>query len=403
MNPTPTAERPWLAGAALIVIGLVLLALAWGRELRAPREGVLAAALLLVTYESLVQGRRGSFEMLLAFFCGASLLAGYRAATSGRLAPALLATLCFGLAFLTKATPALLFAPLPLAVWTIARGRWRSLFGARVLGLSLAALAIGLSWHLYMVAFHPETRRIFVSQFFLPFGVEAGAPATARHLEPWWWYLGELFRKGFLLAFFLPLTALRVWAGRSERWESPWRLLLLAFVLPLVVLTCLPSKQDHYYLPALLPLALAAARGMTWAADEARSVALALLRIPAALCLIASLLGGVLAGGLLDIFGTGPSVACWAAGIAVSSLAVASLAGLAAGRWRLAAAIGFLSAMLVWLAYFAAVRPLVDGFESGKIYSDPSYDAAAWDARFHEYPLLAAVLHVHPPPAPKKR
>lgn len=395
---------PFRLPSAIAGIGLVLLALAWGRELRAPREGVLAAALLLVTYESLVQGRRGSFEMLLAFFSGATLLAGYRAATTGRLCPALLAALGFGLAFLTKATPALLFAPLPLAAWTLARGRWRSLLAPRVWGLSLAALALGLSWHLYMGAFHPETRAIFESQLFLPFGVQAGAPPTAMHLEPWWYYLGELFRKGFLLALFLPLLAVRAWAGRSEGWRSPWSLLLLAIVLPMLVLTCLPSKQDHYYLPALLPLALAAARGMTWAADEAR--ALSLLRVPAALCLVASLLGGLLAAKFLDIVGIAPPFACWAAGGAIIALACASLAGIAGGRWRSAAATGFLSAALVWLAYFTEVRPLVDAFESKKIYAEASYDAAAWDARFREYPLLTDLLHVHPappPPPPKRR
>jgi len=379
--------------SAISAIGILLLLFAWGREMKAPREALVAAALLVLTYGFVGEGRRGEFEMLLAFLCGASLLCGYRAARRGSWGMGLLSAVLFGLAFLTKATPAFLFVGAPLAAWAVAKRRARVFLDLRLWGIVLLGLLLGTSWHLYLLLFHPETLPVLRDQLFLPFGVEPVGGATARHFEPAWWYLEEVPQKHFLLALFLPAAVANEWARRSEGWGSPWRFLLLSAVLPFVVLCFVPGKQAHYLLPILLPVALLAARAMVQMARGPWSRVL--LGVPAFLSLTVILLAGLAAGWVLVVLETVHPVLAVSGSAAASGLALWGLVALGRRRSTQALAAAFLAGCLVWTAYFTQLRPLVDGFASGKIFWERSYDATAWRAKFERHPFLAGILHYH--------
>ncbi|MEK7866958.1 MAG: glycosyltransferase family 39 protein [Planctomycetota bacterium] len=344
--------------SALAAIGVLLLVLAWGRELRAPGEAVFAAAVLAVTYEFLAQGRRGSYEMLLAFLANASLLAGYRACREPGAARVAIASALLALALMAKATPALLFAPLPLAVWAVAQRRPRMLLDRRAWLALLAALVGVVSWYAYIWFSAPEVRWFIQAQFLQPFGIQVGPPATAHHLHPPWWYFGSLGRKGLLLSLVIPLLALREWRERrTEGWSSPWRLLLLAVVVPFAVLSCLPTKQDHYLLPMLPSLALLAARASVWAIHEARGLPLRLLRIPALLVLVLAVAAGTAGGPALGLLGLPVRLSVTLAGAGIAALAALSIFACVRARVPMAALAGYLAVVSGWTLYFAEIHP----------------------------------------------
>ncbi len=344
--------------SVLAAIGLLLVVIAWGRELRAPGEAVIAAALLAITYEFLVQGRRGSYEMLLAFFANASLYAGYRACREPRAARIAIASAFLALALMAKATPALLFAPLPLAAWAISQRRSRLLLDRRAWIALLAALVGVVSWYAYVWFSAPEVRWFLQAQLLQPFGIQVGPPATAHHLHPPWWYFGSLGRKGLLLSLVVPLVALREWRERrTEGWSSPWRLILLSFVVPFVVLSCLPGKQDHYLLPILPALALLAGRAVVWAAREAHSLPRGLLHFPALFVLLLAVAAGTVGGPAMGLLGVPLPPWIWIAGAGVAALGMLSIVAHARGRVALSALAGFLAAVAAWTLYFAEIHP----------------------------------------------
>ncbi len=380
--------------SALSAIGIALIVLSWGRRLGGPSLGLLAVALLVVDYLFLSQGRRGTFEMPLAFFCFACLDASARLAARPTWWRAAAAAGLYALAFLAKGTPALLFAPLPLLAWRIGGGQGRELLRPRVIGAVAAALLLGLSWHLYVCATDAEVRRTILGQFFLPFGVEPYGHVTAAHRQPFWYYAAHWWPKTAPAALLLPLAVVHAWRERLFPASSQWRLLAVAAFAPIVVLSFLPEKQDHYLLPAVAPLALLQARAVLWAAEGAPRAARSLLVVPAWLAGVLIVVGGVGAAWVLTVVVGWRAFDAIATGGGIVLLGVACLMCVRGRDWRRAALAGFAAVLIGWWCYFSQLRPLVDGFASRAIYQHPEFDKAAWRERLREYPFLRSALHV---------
>lgn len=332
--------------SALTAIGIVLLVLAWGRRLGSTSQGLLAAALLLVDYLFLSQGRRGTFEMPLAFFCFGCLYACIRLAERPSWGRAATAVALYALAFLAKGTPALLFVVLPLLVWRIGSGRGREFLRPRVVIVAFAALVLGAGWHLHVCTTDAECRRAILGQLLLPFGAEPYGVVSAPHRQPFWFYAVHIWAKPAPAAFLLPLAALHAWRERLFPAGSHWRLLALAAFLPIIVLSLLPEKQDHYLLPLLAPLALLQARAALWAAGESSRAARALLLVPSYAVGVLLVVGGL--GGVWAL----AVVAGWsiphalAAGLGVALLGGASLSRVRGREWGRAVLAGFAGASI---------------------------------------------------------
>jgi len=239
---------------------LLLAAAVWrvGRELGGDRCADACAFALAACAFYFVRGRVGDAEMLLALlvFLSLAVFEALWRTRDRRLLPALSALV--GLAFLAKATAALLSIFAPVFAWLLWQRSLRLAVRPAVLGWSLLGLAIGLSWYaaiLWRVPAAGEALRAFLVA---PLGKQAGTNAT--HLRGLFYYAlrfpAQLLPAGVLL----PWLAWEAWRNRFWLAEPGVRFWALAFVCQLVGWSLVPSKQIHYLLPAVPVYALVAGR-----------------------------------------------------------------------------------------------------------------------------------------------
>lgn len=382
--------------SVLSALGLLGIVLAWTRLLGMPRgRSLLAMGLFLAMYDVTLHARRGGFEMLMSFFAAATVYACARAAMSDRPRPWGYAALAgFALGFLTKATPMLLVVPAVVAPWLVMAGRGRELRRPRVWVMSAVALLIGLSWHIFAIMFSEEVREHILGAALLPFGVKTAQAVGATHYEPPWFFLVTVWKTTVPVCFLLPLAALFVWRRRGFEPSSPWRLLLLAVVVPFVGFSLLPQKRDDYILPTYPYLVLITAQAVAWGLEELRGRARLLVTVPP-----------VLVGAVMGVFVlVGPIGLGWAAdwplvaaalfGLAMAGALAALVRAMRARRVRTVAAAAFAGIALVWWWYFGVIRYYEDGFGSGHIWAQPGFDTARWKAKFERSPVLNDLLDV---------
>lgn len=375
-------------------IGVLLVMLAWGCVLGSPRQGLLAAAFLAMTYMFILQARRGSFEMMLTFFSSLSLLACYCLARAPSYRMAFVAAVAFGLGFLTKATPILLFVPLPVAVWLIMAHRGKDLLKWQVWAFSLLAILVGISWYIAIFA-RPDLRQTVISEMLLPFGVKVQAvKSTAEHKEPMWFFLVQIWRIAFPISLLIPLVGFHVWKKRFYPADSGWRLLFVAFAVAFVVFSIIPQKQDHYLLPALPVLALLAADAAIWAAEALTAKARLLLTVPLALLGTVGLVLAVILTVGFRMVGDLPLWFSILIGLLQAGLSVGLFVAIRNSTWRRAAVLAFAVFALPMWGYFGTVKPVEDAFGSGEMFSRPGFNRQAWDAKFKRVPLLERLLDV---------
>lgn len=385
--------------SALAGVALLFLSFAWGHELKRREIALLAALLLVVNYSIMSLARRGSMEMLFALFCGASLFFCYRTARRGKLIDGLAAAIFFGLGFLTKATPILLYVPLPMILW---------LFGMRQNGylrrpatylLSLLALAIGLSWYIYLWRYAPDTLATVYSEAALPFGVHVQAHHTAAHHEPFWFFAANIWLKFVPLSLFIPLVAMHAWRLRGYPRDSWQRLMLITFVASFLILSAIPQKQDHYILPDALPLALLTADAIFAVVAPALANAraprdLLFITVPLWICGAAALIAGVASAVCLRLISDSPLWPTVLFGLIVAVISTAAMLEIRRMNLLRSAALLLPAFCAIWWAYFGVLHQIEDEFGSGAIFKSASYDENAWKAKFKKYPFLETLLDV---------
>lgn len=380
--------------SAFTAVGVVFLLLLWGRLLGAREEALIAGALLSVCYLFVQQARFGSYEMLLTLFSVASLYFVARTVRTPSWKEGAAAAAAFCLALMSKGTPAAATALLPAALWVIGMKRGRWLLRWPVLLLFVLAVLGGIAWYVYIFALRPESRKLIEAVVLLPFGVQVQEGSGARHHEPPWFFLKKIWDEAFPASFLLPLAAFHVWKERFFPAESLWRLITLCFLVPFVVFSAIPQKQDHYLLPLLPFLALLSAKSVMWGIQELAGRRTLFYRIPA-WAVAAGIAGtGPVAGLGLWLVNDWNPVAAAATGALIGGAGVVAALNYLRARWIT----GFVSSAaglaLVWLVYFAAFLPVADNFGSGRIYFEPGYDATGWEAKFQSYPALRKLLDV---------
>ncbi|MCX7626080.1 MAG: glycosyltransferase family 39 protein [Candidatus Sumerlaeaceae bacterium] len=377
--------------SVVAALGVLALGLAWGHLLGKKHEVVLGLSLLAVSYLFVVQGRRGSFETMLAFFCNASLLSFYLSYIRRSFCWAMLGGILFGLAFLTKGTPALLYVPLVFSIWLLSQGQFRKIWRREMLAVALVGVGIAISWHVYILIFLPDSRSDIVSEVFLPFGIKATEHTTAEHREPFYFYLMDVWRSGFPLSLFIPLAIAYIAKNRLFEPHSPQRLLALSIFVPLVVFSAIPMKQDHYLLPSFLPLALLTGEAIGDMIHGVVPLSRKWLSIPLAIGAVLIFLAGIaVAAGTYLVFDA--MLVGVVLGIALLACSIGIWWSVLRGRWTASMATLALGTWLLFGWYFVAVRPIEDGFGSGTLLVSADYDAAYWNKKFERYPLLKKLL-----------
>ena len=239
---------------------LLLAAAVWraGRALGSERSADLCTFVLAACAFFFIRGRVGDAEMLLALLVFLSLFVFevlWRS-RDRRLLPAL--SVLVGLAFLTKATAALLSIFASILVWLALERSLRLAIRPAVLAWSLLGAAIGLSWYAVIVWRVPEAGEALRAFLVAPLGKQAGTNAT--HLRGPFYYLLSFPGQLLPAAVLLPWLAWEAWRGGFWRAEPRVRFWAVAFVAQFVGWSLLPSKQYHYLLPAVPVYALVAGR-----------------------------------------------------------------------------------------------------------------------------------------------
>ncbi|HXZ86023.1 MAG TPA: glycosyltransferase family 39 protein [Myxococcota bacterium] len=258
---------PWSlrAVSACAALGLTALVALWGARLDGRGAGLLAGALLAAMLQVHSSGRRGDAEMLLALLSTAALFTFDRiAAERWRGGLAVFAVLA-ALAFLTKATAIALSIALPILVYLALQRELAALRDRGVWACVAAALALGMSWYLAVLALVPGAFDALRDALLLPLG-SGDARGGSAHFRPVTWFFAVLPARALPTSLLLPLVVWRLWATRLYRGDGRRRFAALALLVPFVAFSLLPQKQKHYTLAMLPGLALTSADALGAAA-----------------------------------------------------------------------------------------------------------------------------------------
>lgn len=350
------------AGSVVAVYATMLL----GRALFNTRTGILAGAVLAVTFHFLVQSRLAVFDTVLLAWMLLAAYSAVRGYQSGRAADYLRFFVFAGLATLTKGPIGLVLPGLVVAAFVTARRawrRWREVPWAA--GLALYA-AIGLSWYAAETVLRGGT---FVRTVLGYYGIGRFLGVVENQAGPWHYYLPIVAIGAFPWTAFWPAAA--IWHIRRLRDDGSLFVALWCAIV-IVFYSVARTKLPNYVLPvyplaavgvaALWDAALGPAPGET-GAPRAPGAARALTASSALLAVLVAALyvgiGGYLGGlypeqyrelgGVLLV----PAVAL-GAGVALA-------VGLLVSGRRGAAFLALCAAMaLTWLGTIRWVVPLVE-------------------------------------------
>ncbi len=240
--------------SALATSALIVMLFAFGARTRSRTAGAAAALLFGVMPITMIAGRLGAPDAMMALAWTGSICAGLCAIEPGaprarRIGWSLLFWLAAGLAMFLKAPIGL--APVFIVYAGLAvAGRWRDMLRLGPWwGLPLALAPLGL-WGMAVAQVHPELLQILWNE-----SVGRATGGLGKR-SPWWTYipvfLGGLWPATAMMTLpFFNLSLREAW--RRARAEPTW---LLAILGPLLVFSLSKGKLPHYLLPVAPPLAL---------------------------------------------------------------------------------------------------------------------------------------------------
>jgi len=238
--------------SVLASLGTALLVFFWGRSIGGFACGIASTLVLAATALFIVRARYGDAEPLLSFATTLALASFERLwrTRDARQLPVLAAFVA--LAFLTKATAALLTIFAPILLWLALHQELGLALHPRVLVWAAVSATAGLAWYVAIVVTVPGAFLQLVGYALVPVGAIT-AHHVATHFEHLLYYVPR-----FPLQT-LPASLLLVWliadAWRSRFWRDDERLRFVAtsFLTLFAAWSLIPQKQMHYLLP-LTPL-----------------------------------------------------------------------------------------------------------------------------------------------------
>lgn len=345
--------------SALAALLLLLVIFVWARSIGGWRLAVASVAALAATLQLYRLGRQGTAEVTLALASTIALMLYEVGVRRRGEAPRASVALATGVAFLAKATVALMTVALPIVIDLAARRKLRAMLRRPVVLWSLLALAIGAAWYVYVLAVVPGAFDHLLADVSRPLGIEAGEGGGAEHYRAPWYYFDKLVGAALPASLLLPVL---IWAAirtRFFRGDAGLRFVALTFVTLFVTLSIIPQKQKHYVIQMLPTFSiLIGAAALHWW-DEARP---SLLRWLKPVGPFLSIAGVGFVGFLGWFFHLLPRDGAWTLAPLAAVTVLLFLAGWFALRARAPA---FLVAFcLAWFGvawgYFAEVRPWIE-------------------------------------------
>ena len=236
--------------SALAGLALAASVFAWAGRALGPDHALACTVALAAMAQFWISARLGTADMLLVAFTTAALFAFERGRV-GALA-ALVA-----LAFLTKATAALLDVFAPVAVWLAMQRRLRAALQPNVLAWAALSAAAGLWWYAAALALVPEAPARLREFFFVPLGA-GHSDLASDHYHPVWWYLPRLLGASAPAVVLLPFVIRDGWRSRFWRDAPALRFAATSALALFVAWSIVPQKGRHYLLPILPFFALLA-------------------------------------------------------------------------------------------------------------------------------------------------
>lgn len=232
--------------SAVAGIGLLLVILSLGSRLLGRRTGLAAAGIAALSFGFIRHARLAETDITLSLCIAGSVAAGVVALRRGSLGWWALSGAAAGLGFLTKGPAALIIPPLVLGLFALSSRPAQRRFKGWSLPLATLAFAlIALPWYVFVWS-HPEARAAVAAE-------AAALVGPTKHPGPLYYYLYTLPKMLLPWSLLLPWALIAAWKARHH---AGVRLGLIWLGVVFVLLTLLPSKQDHYALLALAPVAL---------------------------------------------------------------------------------------------------------------------------------------------------
>lgn len=238
--------------SVLASLGSALIVFLWGCSIGGFACGVASTFVLAGTALFIVRARYGDAEPLLAFTTTLALCLFERLwrTRDSRLLPALAAVVA--LAFLTKATAALLTIFAPIAVWLALHRALHLALRPSVLAWATVSAIAGIAWYAAIVVSVPGAFTQFVDFALVPVGWSA-PPKVARHIQSWLYYLPRYPAQTLPASVLLPWMIVEAVKTRGWRDDPRLRFVAISFAAIFLAWTLVPQKQMHYLLP-LTPL-----------------------------------------------------------------------------------------------------------------------------------------------------
>jgi 4-amino-4-deoxy-L-arabinose transferase-like glycosyltransferase len=286
--------------AALFALGLIGLVWAFSRRAYGDRAGALAVLVVGTTPLVIAFARIVIFDMVLAFFVTAAILAGYVAEEkegATRMRWYVLGAACSAVGTLIKGPVGFILPPLVLTVFNALDRRaaaTKRLFAPLNL---LVFFAIVLPWFLALAHRRPD----FPYYGLVEESLHRFTSPQFHRTAPFWYYAPVIAAVFFPWSVLLPESIAAAWRTR-ERWLRADRLLVAWVVVAVLFFTVSRSKLPGYVLTAVVALGMLTARVLDLAFERPRGRSRGLvMRGTAALAVVAT--AGTI---LLAVAGTTP-------------------------------------------------------------------------------------------------
>lgn len=238
------------AVSALAGVGLVAVVYVIGKLQRGPICGLLAALILLTTFQFVQMSRLVNTDVLLVFFIYLAIY-GYLRARNGERRWWYLVSVACALGFMVKSF-ASLFAPAAIAFALVVDRQVNETLKARQFWFSiLAGLVIVLPWHGAMIYLHGSA---FVNEYFYYHVWTRTMTILEGHNGTYWFYLREIWEKIHPWWSIAPFAVVfNIW--QIKRGRSSVAVLALG-VFVFAFYTAAQTKLTSYILPVYPALAL---------------------------------------------------------------------------------------------------------------------------------------------------
>ena len=239
-------------------VGLVAVVYAIGRLLRGRTCGLLAALVLLTTFQFVLMARSVNTDVLLVLFIYLAIY-GYLRMRNGDARWWYLIWASCALGFMVKDF-AVLVAPSAITLALVFDRQLQQTLRANHFwfGMLLAAVIV-VPWHAAMYYLYGTA---FANEYFYYHVWSRTLTALEGHSETHWWYLKDIGQKFYPWCFIAPLAL--VFHAREVKNGGFLPVLLALIAIVLGVFTLVQTKMGAYILPIYPALALLTGELLTW-------------------------------------------------------------------------------------------------------------------------------------------